>query len=144
MSHRGYFGVAVYRPKHQVNIGTLFRTAHLLNASYLAVIGARYKRQPSDTNNATYHMPLYEYGTWEDFLSHLPKGTRVVGVELDVRAKVIDDYKHPAQAVYVLGAEDDGLPPEVLNACDDIVRLRGARSMNVAVAGSIVLYSRGA
>ena len=142
-SARGYFGVAVYRPKNSVNIGSLFRTAQLLGASYLAVIGARYKRQPSDTYNAAYHMPLYQYDGWDDFRANIPLGTRIVAVELTPDAQMLDDYEHPKQAVYLLGAEDNGIPVAILERCHDVVKLRGKRSMNVAVAGSIVLYSRG-
>lgn len=46
------------------------------------------------------------------------------------------------RAVYILGSEDTGLPTGVLGFCQPIIQLPGAMSMNVAVAGSIVLYDR--
>jgi TrmH family RNA methyltransferase len=45
--------------------------------------------------------------------------------------------------VLVLGAERDGLPPEVLDRCDtraSIPQPGDAESLNVAMAGSIALY----
>jgi hypothetical protein len=46
---RGFFAVGVDQPKCEINIGTLWRTAHILGAAYLFTIGKRYRRQPSDT-----------------------------------------------------------------------------------------------
>jgi TrmH family RNA methyltransferase len=45
--------------------------------------------------------------------------------------------------VLVLGAEREGLPPEVLERCDErasIPQPGGGESLNVAMAGSIALY----
>jgi tRNA G18 (ribose-2'-O)-methylase SpoU len=45
----------------------------------------------------------------------------------------------------VLGAERDGLPRNVLAACDEqatIPLARDAESLNVAAAGAIALYER--
>jgi tRNA (guanosine-2'-O-)-methyltransferase len=45
--------------------------------------------------------------------------------------------------VLVLGAEREGLPPEVLDGCDERVSIPqpgGGESLNVAMAGSIALY----
>lgn len=46
------------------------------------------------------------------------------------------------QACYLLGAEDNGLTKEAISKCQELVYLPGERSLNVAVAGSIVLYDR--
>jgi len=50
-------------------------------------------------------------------------------------------FVHPEQAVYLLGAEDDGLPESVLR---DIPVLEAPSEwcLNVATAGSLVLYDR--
>lgn len=47
------------------------------------------------------------------------------------------------EVTLVLGAERDGLPPEVLERCDErasIPQPGGGESLNVAVAGAIALY----
>jgi TrmH family RNA methyltransferase len=44
---------------------------------------------------------------------------------------------------YVLGAEREGLPDDVIAACDEAATIPlapGAESLNVAVAGAIALY----
>jgi len=66
----------------------------------------------------------------------------LIGIEMDSEAVPLERYVHPARACYLLGAEDHGLTKEALLQCHELVRLQGERSMNVAVAGSIVLYHR--
>ena len=139
---RGFYGIAVYHPKTEVNIGTLWRTANLMGARFLATIGHRYRRQSSDTLNTTDHIPLFAYDGFEDFRAHLPEGTILVAVELDDSAVMLEDFKHPERAVYLLGAEDTGIPPNILARCHRIVKINTPRSLNVAVAGSIVAYDR--
>ncbi len=41
-----------------------------------------------------------------------------------------------------MGNEKNGLPAPILTACHEIVQLPGSFSLNVAVAGSVVLYDR--
>ncbi len=46
-------------------------------------------------------------------------------------------------AIFVLGAEREGLPAEVIASCDAVASIPlagGAESLNVAVAGAIALY----
>lgn len=139
---RGFFGIGVYHPKTSVNVGTLWRSAHLLGASYIFTIGPRYRKQSSDTMQTPRHIPLLNFETFEDFRRHLPEGCRLVAVELTDDAVDLAEFKHPQQACYLLGAEDYGIPKDVLARCHGVVRLRGEHSMNVAVAGSIVMYHR--
>jgi tRNA G18 (ribose-2'-O)-methylase SpoU len=139
---RGYFGIGVYKPKTETNIGTLYRSAHSFGADFIFVIGARYKYQSSDTTKAFLHLPLYEYNTWTDFKEHLPKNCQIVCVELDEKAKDLKDFIHPERCVYVLGSEDNGIPQEYLKT-NQIIQINGGKyCLNVAVAGSIILYDR--
>jgi tRNA G18 (ribose-2'-O)-methylase SpoU len=139
---RGYYAVGIYNCKTSVNVGSLWRTAQLLDAQFVFTVGARYKRQPSDTMGTPNNVPLFQFDTIEDLHAHLPRGCILVGVELTDDAVDLASFRHPKQACYLLGAEDSGIPPSVLARCHRVVRLKGERSMNVAVAGSIVIYHR--
>lgn len=142
MNMRGYFGVGIFNPKTATNVGTLFRTAQVFGADFLYTIGRRYEGQASDTQKSWRHIPVYHYAGFEDFYAHLPYGAMLVGVELCETAEDVLDFRHPERAVYVLGAEDHGLPPFVSRKCHRLVRLPGAFSLNVAVAGSLVVFDR--
>lgn len=141
---RGYFGIAVYQPKTEANVGTLWRSAFLFGAAFIATVGHRYERQGSDTPGTPNHVPLLSYSTLDDLVTHLPYNCPLVGVELAERATALTQFAHPLRAVYLLGAEDRGLPPAVLERCHHVVQIPGVRdwSMNVSVAGSIVMYDR--
>lgn len=139
---RGYFGIGIEHTKTQHNVGTLLRSAYIFGAAFVFTIGRRYKTQSSDTLATPRHVPLYHYADIADFTAHLPFDARLVGVELDDRAVPLEQVWHPERAVYLLGAEDHGLSRKALDMCHDLVRLPGEHSLNVAVAGSIVMHDR--
>lgn len=141
-SGRGYFGVVAYHGKTTTNLGTLLRSANVFNAAFVGTIGARYHRQSSDTMQTPRHLPVFHWQTVEEFWAHIPLGCQPVGVEISDRARPISDWTHPVAAVYLLGPEDGSLPATVLDRCVSIVRLPGAHCLNVAVAGSVVMYDR--
>ncbi len=140
--NRGYFEVGVYHPKTETNIGTLWRSANQLGASGIFTIGARYHKQSSDTLKAWRHIPLRCYETIEQFLSVRPYDCLLIGIEMGGIA--LDQWEHPERAIYLLGAEDHGLPEEIQKMCNKVISLRSINtaSFNVAVAGSIVMYDR--
>lgn len=142
MKDSGYFGIGCIGMKTSHNYGTLFRTAQLFGADFIFLIGARFKPQASDTMKSWRHIPTFEYKDFKDFNAHRPYDCKLIGIELVDYAMPLKDYKHPKQACYLLGSEDNGLPKEAIQACQDILILPGDRSLNVAVAGSIVLYDR--
>lgn len=141
---RGYFGIGIVNGKTPANLGTLWRQAWLYEAGFIFTVGRRYERQASDTPNTPRHVPLFEYADLDDLLAHLPYGCPLVGVELDPRAVPLPTFTHPERACYLLGAEDHGLGPSVLERCHALVELPTPRraSMNVAVAGALVLDHR--
>lgn len=146
---RGYFGFAIYHAKHDTNVGTLWRSAKTYGAAFIATVGRRYEHQGSDTCKTPRSTPLYHYSDVDDLLAHLPHGCQLVGVELDPRAVPLHEFRHPHSALYLLGAEDHGLPTDVLDRCHHVVQIAtpGPMSLNVSVAGSLVMndrYLRGA
>lgn len=140
---RGFCGIGVFNPKHEVNIGTLFRSAVCFGANYLFTVGRRYKRQSSDTPDSLGHLPCFNHVCFEDLLKSLPARTRLVLVENSPEAIPIERFTHPPQAVYLLGAEDHGLPPRILQHKGALtVKINTKYCLNVSVAGSIILFDR--
>jgi tRNA(Leu) C34 or U34 (ribose-2'-O)-methylase TrmL len=139
---RGFCGIGVFHPKTSINVGTLWRSAHVLGADFIFTVGRRYERQSSDTTKAWKHLPLFNFESMDDLHEHLPYGCPLVGVELDPRAVPLSGFKHPERACYVLGAEDHGLSLDALERCHAVIQLPGTYCLNVAVAGSIVLHHR--
>ena len=142
LSEERYFGIGVFRPKTKVNVGTLWRTAFIMKASFIFVIEERYKKQSSDVLKVWSKIPLFQYKTFEHFYESMPYSCKLVGIEMDAKATKISEYEHPQRAIYLLGAEDEGMPKVIKNKCHDLIQLPGETSLNVAVAGSIVIYDR--
>jgi tRNA G18 (ribose-2'-O)-methylase SpoU len=140
--NRGYFGIGIYKAKTETNVGTLWRTAQVFGASFIFTVGRRYRRQASDVMSTPEHVPLHECSDMEALLAMLPKGCPLVGIELTPEGEPVCDFSHPKRACYLLGAEDHGLTPSVLERCHYTVRLPGKHCLNVATAGSLVIYDR--
>lgn len=138
---RGYFGIGIYHPKTETNMGTLWRSAQNFGADFIFTIGKRYQKQSSDTTKAWRHVPLFEYVSFEDFRSHVPYSCQIVFVEQAEGARDIKRAYHPESCAYVLGAEDHGIPEEIMRGHQKIF-IDTPMCLNVAVAGSIVLFDR--
>lgn len=138
-----FFGIGIQNGKTPENLGVLWRTAQNMGASFIFTIGNRYVKQACDTHNAVKSMPYFHYDSFEDFYKHLPKGARIVGVELIEGAEDLETFKHPRRCVYLLGAEDHGLSKKAIEKSHHLIKFNSQLSVNVAVAGSIVMYDRG-
>ena len=139
---RGFFEIGICAGKFPQNLGTLWRTASQLGAAGIFTIGHRYSRQSSDTPHVARHIPLRQYVGWDEFVSAAPEKTLLVAVEMGGRN--LPTFIHPERAIYILGAEDTGLPEDVLRSCSHVVSLPsvGHNSYNVAIAGALVMYDR--
>lgn len=139
---RGYCGIGIVGTKSGLNVGTLWRSAAILGASFIYTAGRRYPQQASDTIKAWRHVPMFQYRDGEELLDNLPYSCEPVAVEITPSSTPIERFVHPERACYILGAEDTGLPDYLIQACTRVVQLPGEFCLNVAVAGSIVLYDR--
>lgn len=141
---RGFFGIGIWHGKAEVNVGTLWRSAEAFGAAYVFTVGRRYRRQRSDTTQAWRRTPLFHFADLDALVDALPYSCPLVGVELDDRAHALPRFAHPDRAVYLLGAEDHGLTQEVRERCHQLILIPSRACLNVAVAGSIVMYDRAA
>lgn len=140
---QGFFGIGIQNGKTPENLGVLWRSAQNMGASFIFTIGNRYAKQACDTHKAVGAMPYFHYENFEDFYRHLPKGAMLVGVELTEEAEPLESFEHPRRCVYLLGAEDHGLSKKAIEKAHFLVKFKSTYSLNVSVAGSIVMYDRG-
>ena len=143
-SNRGFYEIGIIGNKTPDNLGTLWRSACIMGAAGIFTIGRRYpRRQSCDTMNTPKHVPLREYDDFESFLEARPRDTQLIGIELIDDAVDITEFKHPERAIYLLGAEDTGIPRRYWDTCQKIIKIPFyGNSLNVAVTGSIVMYDR--
>ena len=71
------------------------------------------------------------------------KGYRIAALEQDERATRLPAYRPPEKLALIVGREVEGIEPEVLARCDDILEIPMAgrkESFNVASAAAMALY----
>jgi len=139
---RGYFGIGVERLSKPMNLGNLMRSAHAFGASFFFTIDAAFtvRETRSDTSKSPEHLPNYAWDSVSQMA--LPRGCRLVGIELMDEAVALPSFRHPARAAYVLGPERGSLSPELVDRCDFVVQIPTSFCINVAMAGAIVMYDR--
>lgn len=140
---KGYFGIGVERISKAANVGTLFRTAHAFGASFIFTVASQYRKsdlRASDTADTPRSLPLHEFADVASL--RLPRDCRLVGIELTEDAVELPSFRHPRQAAYILGSEREGLSAPMQQHCDHIIRIPMRFSVNLAVAGAIVMYDR--
>lgn len=140
-SKRGYFGIGIYHPKNECNLGTLMRSAHAFGADFVYTVGRPYRRQSSDTTHAAAHVPYFHIETLEDWRHFVPKGAIPIIIELTDHSINLTKFSHPERAVYLLGNEGGGLPLDLLKRYP-CVQIDTKYCLNVSTAGSIVMFHR--
>ncbi len=140
---RGFFAIGVFHAKKEENVGTLLRTAQAFGAAFTFTIGRRYERQAADVGKSFRHVPLFHFKDYDELSHHLPYRCPLIAVENGGDSSPLPEFKHPVSAVYLLGAEDHGLPSLILQRSYEVVEIPGGKHcLNVATAGSIVMYDR--
>ena len=140
---RGYFGIGANGISKAGNVGALMRTAHAFGASFIFTVGETYDRRELDavdTSGSSRNLPYYRFGGADEML--LPRGCALVGVEITDDAVELPSFHHPKSAAYILGPERGILAPELVARCDHVVQIPTKFSINVGLAGALVMYDR--
>lgn len=133
-------------PKHGVNLGTLLRTCDAVGAC-MVVPRRPWVPEALAQGNTLRTPPCVHWidGRVDRWLQRQRRGgSAIVGVELtDESIRLADLEPARKRTVMVLGHESDGIPPEGVDLLDfavEIPMVGSGHSLNVAVAGSLVLY----
>lgn len=146
-AHRcwGHLVAAPLWPMHGANLGTLLRTCDAVGAC-LAVPPFRWVDEAIARGN-TLRRPscVHRVGDPIGWLAaERAAGSQIIGVELaDEAIRLADLPAARRRSVMVLGHESTGILPEALDLLDyavEIPMMGTGHSLNVAVAGSLVLY----
>ena len=140
---RGYFGIGVEGLSKPMNLGNLLRTTHAFGGSFFFTVApdmAIRKVQKADTSHAAESVPTYIFDSVQAI--QLPRGCRLIGIELTEDAIDLPSFHHPKAAAYVLGPERGSLSPELQARCDQVVKIPMKFCVNVGIAGALVMYDR--
>jgi TrmH family RNA methyltransferase len=127
--------LALWRVSDPGNVGTLLRSADAFGAGVMLSKGCADPFGPKALRAAmgsTFRVPFPDFQLRNAVALVADGGTPLAELELD------------AYSTFVLGAEREGLPEEILEQCDAraSIPVQSVDSLNVAMAGTIVLYER--
>jgi TrmH family RNA methyltransferase len=130
-------GLALWHVADPGNVGTLIRSADAFGASVALSEGCADPTGPKalrGSAGAVFRVPLGRF-------DEVGEGRRVALVAHD--GEPLGKVELWERTVFVLGAEREGLPEDVVASCDVVASIplaAGAESLNVAAAGAIALY----
>jgi RNA methyltransferase, TrmH family len=131
-----HIGLALWHVADPGNVGTLIRTADAFGAFVALSAGCA---DPTSTKalrasaGAIFRVPLLEFDD-----APAPRIALVAH-----GGKALPDLELPERATFVLGAEREGVPDDVLAGCEAAASIpiaESSESLNVATAGAIALY----
>nr|WP_155859569.1 TrmH family RNA methyltransferase [Cellulomonas sp. KRMCY2] len=143
-TRRHPFHVAIENWAHDLNIGSVVRTANAFAAEQVHIVGRRrWNRRGAmvtDRYQHLMHHPDVEHLTAWAAESGLP----LVGVDNLPGSVPIDDYPLPRACVLLFGQESVGLSDAAREACVDVLHIRqfgSTRSINAGAAAAIAMYA---
>lgn len=143
-TRRHPFHVAIENWQHDLNIGTVVRTANAFNAAGVHIIGRRrWNRRGAMVTDRYLH--VHHHPTVQDFTDWAAaEGLAVIGVDLFDDSVPLETYELPERCVLVFGQEGPGLSEEVHAAAEatlSIAQYGSTRSINAGVAAGIAMHA---
>jgi tRNA G18 (ribose-2'-O)-methylase SpoU len=138
------FHVAIENWQHDMNIGSIVRSANAFAADTVHIIGRRRwnKRGAMVTDryqHLQYHPDVAAFAGWAHAAS-----VPIVAVDNVPGAVPIEAFVWPERCVLLFGQEGPGLSPEATEAADAIVEITqfgSTRSLNASAAAAIAMHS---
>ncbi|WP_344373282.1 RNA methyltransferase [Agromyces tropicus] len=142
-TRRHPFHVAIENWQHDLNIGSIVRTANAFAAETVHVIGRRrWNRRGAMVTDRYQH--LMHHPDVADFVAWARgEGLPVIAVDNVEGSEPVDLAELPERCVLLFGQEGPGLSPEALAAADrtvEITQYGSTRSINAAAAAAIVMH----
>jgi tRNA G18 (ribose-2'-O)-methylase SpoU len=134
--------VAIENWQHDLNIGTIVRTANAFNVAAVHIIGKRHWNRRGAMVTDRY-LDIIHHKSVAEFVEAVA-GRHIIAVDNIDESVALGRTTLPAKAVLVFGGEGPGISPEMLVACEKVVAIEqfgSTRSVNVGVAAGIVMYA---
>jgi tRNA G18 (ribose-2'-O)-methylase SpoU len=143
-SKRHSFHVAIENWQHDLNIGSIVRTANAFLAAEVHIIGnRRWNRRGAMVTDRYLHLmhhpTVAEFVEWSE-ANQVP----IIGIDNVPGCGNIENATLPESCVLYFGQEGPGLSPEGIAACSQILGITqsgSTRSMNASAAGAIAMYA---
>jgi tRNA G18 (ribose-2'-O)-methylase SpoU len=146
-SNRHNFHVAIENWQHDLNIGSIVRTANAFLAKQVHIIGnKRWNRRGAMVTDRYQH--ILHHPTVEEFVewsktANAGNQMPIIAIDNVPGCKQLETYKLPETCVLLFGQEGPGLSDAAIAASKDVVEITqygSTRSINASAAAAITMH----
>ncbi len=136
--------IAIENWQHDLNIGSVVRTANAFNVQYVHIVGKRdWNRRGAMVTDkylhVLHHPTIAEFAAWCEE-NQIP----IIGIDNLPISVQLENYPLPERCVLFFGQEGAGMSDEAVDICKVVLAIQqygSTRSMNASAAGAIAMYA---
>jgi len=142
--HRHPFHVAIENWQHDMNIGSIVRSANAFAADTVHIIGRKRwnKRGAMVTDRYQHVMHHPDVATFVEWAA--AESLPIVAVDNVPGSVIIETYRFPERCVLLFGQEGPGLSEAAVASADTIVEISqfgSTRSLNASAAAAVTMHN---
>ena len=135
--------IAIENWQHDLNIGSIVRTANAFNVNAVHIVGKRdWNRRGAMVTDK--YLTVIHHSTIEEFANYCADNDLpIIGIDNVDSSIEMESYQMPEKCVLLFGQEGAGMSEEGIAACQVLLAIRqygSTRSMNASAAGAIAMY----
>lgn len=136
--------IAIENWQHDLNIGSVVRTANAFNVSYVHIVGKRdWNRRGAMVTDKYLH--VVHHPTVADFAAWCAENdVPIIGIDNLPVSQQMENFPLPEKCVLFFGQEGAGMSDEAVGICQVVLAIQqygSTRSMNASAAGAIAMYA---
>jgi tRNA G18 (ribose-2'-O)-methylase SpoU len=138
------FHVAIENWQHDMNIGSIVRSANAFAADTVHIVGRRrWNKRGAMVTDRYQHVVHHE--TVEDLVAWAKtEGLSILAIDNVPGCVKIETFDFPSACVLLFGQEGPGLSPEAIAAADAVIEITqfgSTRSINASAAAAVTMHS---
>ena len=148
-SKRHRFEVAIENWQHDLNIGSIVRTANAFMAARVHIVGnKRWNRRGAMVTDRYQH--ITQHPTVDGLIEYSKtageggKPLPIIAIDNVPGCKKLEEYQLPKECIFLFGQEGPGLSQAALDASDvvlEITQFGSTRSINASAAAAITMHT---
>jgi tRNA G18 (ribose-2'-O)-methylase SpoU len=142
--HRHPFHVAIENWQHDMNIGSIVRSANAFAADTVHIIGRRrWNKRGAMVTDRYQHVSNHPDVASFAAFAH-DAGLPIIAIDNVPGSVLIETFTFPARCVLLFGQEGPGLSPEALAVADAVVEISqfgSTRSINASAAAAVAMHA---
>jgi len=136
--------IAIENWQHDLNIGSVVRTANAFNVAFVHIVGKRdWNRRGAMVTDKYLH--VLHHPTVADFATWCAENSvPIIGIDNLPVSEQMENYPLPEKCVLFFGQEGAGMSDEAVAICKVVLAIQqygSTRSMNASAAGAIAMYA---